>query len=158
MQNIKFYLLYYGMGALSILPWSVLYLLSDIFYVVIRIVGYRNNVILENLRYSFPEKSEKDIKKIRNKFYHHFTDLFVEVIKLQTMSKSTFVKHIVFENSEYTDKIFDEDRDILVAMGHYCNWEWVGAANLVLKHQGGAIYVEYRRQYLSHENRFSRSS
>ncbi len=140
MENFKFWLLYYSMGALGILPWRVLYFLSDIFYVVIRIVGYRNSVILENLRYSFPEKSEKEIRKIRNKFYHHFSDLFVEVIKLHTMSKRSFGKHIIFENIEYPDKIFDQGRDILVAMGHYGNWEWIGAANLVLKHQGGAIY------------------
>ena len=140
MENFKFYLLYYSMGALSLLPWWVLYLLSDFFYVVIRIVGYRNSVILENLRYSFPEKSEKEIRKIRNKFYKHFADLFVEVIKLQTMSEKTFKKRMFFENIDYPNKIYDQDRDILVAMGHYCNWEWVGAANLVLKHQGGAIY------------------
>jgi len=140
MENFKFRILYYSLGALSILPWRVLYFLSDIFYVVVRIVGYRNSVILENLRYSFPEKSEKEIRKIRNKFYHHFSDLFAEVIKLQTISKKSFGKHIVFENKEYPDKIFDQGRDILVAMGHYGNWEWIGAANYVLKHQGGAIY------------------
>ena len=140
MENLKFYLLYYSMGALSLLPWRVLYFLSDILYVVIRLAGYRNDVILENLRYSFPEKSEDEIKKIRNKFYMHFTDLFVEVVKLQTMSKKTFVKRMTFENREYPNKIYDQDRDILVAMGHFGNWEWVGAANYVLKHQGGAIY------------------
>ncbi len=140
MESFRFYLVYYSLGALSILPWRVLYFLSDIFYVVIRIVGYRNAVILENLRYSFPEKSEKEIKKIRNRFYAHFADLFVEVIKLQTMSEKSFVKHIVFENTEYPEKMFGGGGDIRVAVGHYCNWEWIGAANLILKHQGGAIY------------------
>ena len=140
MNNLKYKLLYYTFGAISILPWRVLYILSDLFYVIIRLVGYRKDVIIENLRYSFPGKSEKELKKIRNRFYRHFCDLFVEVIKFQTLSKKDKIKHMTFENIEYVDKIFDEGRDILVALGHYGNWEWIGVANYVTKHLGGAIY------------------
>jgi len=140
MNNIKFYMLYYGLGAVSLLPWRVLYLFSDLLYWVIRIVGYRKDVIIENLRYSFPEKTEKEICEIKNRFYHHFCDLFVEVIKFQTLSNEDKKRHLVFENTDYPDKLYDEGRDILVALGHYCNWEWIGVANLVLKHLGGAIY------------------
>ena len=42
------------------------------------IVGYRKNVVLENLRKSFPEKSEKEIGKIAKRFYLHLTDVFLE--------------------------------------------------------------------------------
>ncbi len=140
MQNFKYNLLYYSLGLLSLLPWRILYFFSGIFYVIVRISGYRADVILENLRYSFPEKSERELKVIRRKFYHHFCDLFVEVIKLQTMPEKVFRKRMVFENVEYTEKVFEEGRSILVALGHYGNWEWIGAGNYVMKHLGGAIY------------------
>jgi len=41
----------------------------------------------------------------------------------------------MFENTlSYVDKIFDKGRDILVVLGHYGNWEWIGVANYVIKH------------------------
>ena len=100
MQKIYYYLVFYGFGLISLLPFWVLYGISDVLYVFVRIFGYRKEVIEENLRYSFPEKSEDEIIDIRNKFYHHFSDLFVETIKLQTMSDRLIKKRIQFENIE----------------------------------------------------------
>src|SRR5690606_28392729 len=45
---------------LSLLPFPLLYLLSDFLFVVLyHIVGYRKEVVLTNLRNSFPGKSEE---------------------------------------------------------------------------------------------------
>jgi len=140
MQKFKFYLLYYGLGLLSLLPWWALYFFSDILYLAVRLSGYRADVIMDNLRYSFPEKSEVELKRIRRKFYHHFCDLFVETVKLQTVSEKAIGKHIKFENTEYADKIFEQGRCMLAAIGHYGNWEWIIAVNYVIKHREAAIY------------------
>lgn len=55
------YALYRGaFGALSLLPFPLLYGLSDLLYLVMaKGVKYRRKVIRENLRNSFPEKSER---------------------------------------------------------------------------------------------------
>ena len=46
------------------LPFWILYGLADIAYVVIYyVVGYRKKVVKENLRNSFPEKTDKEIAK-----------------------------------------------------------------------------------------------
>ena len=45
--------------AISWLPFWVLYLISDVFYLLLRfIIKYRFKVITENLKYAFPEKTE----------------------------------------------------------------------------------------------------
>jgi Kdo2-lipid IVA lauroyltransferase/acyltransferase len=52
---------------LSRLPLSVLYLFSDLLYLVARyFIGYRKKVIDENLRFAFPEKSVEERRQIRN--------------------------------------------------------------------------------------------
>ncbi len=140
MQKIYYYLVFYGLGLISLLPFWVLYRVSDFLYILIRIIGYRKEVIMENLKYSFPEKSEDEIIDIRNKFYHHFSDLFIETFKFQTMSDKQYKKRIVYENSEYINKMFDEGRDVLMAMGHYGNWEWVSTLQYEIKSQLCAIY------------------
>lgn len=74
---------------LSYLPLSVLYLFSDLIYLIARyLLSYRKNVIDENLKFAFPEKSAEERKQIRNQFYRNFTDaFFAETIKMLTISE-----------------------------------------------------------------------
>ena len=54
----------------SLLPFWFLYLVSDILFVILYyIVGYRRKVVQENLRNSFPEKSEEERKHDRKKIF-----------------------------------------------------------------------------------------
>lgn len=124
----------------SLLPMRVLYVFADFYYILIRLVGYRRKVIEENLKYSFPEKSFKEIKQIRNKFYHHFCDLFVETTKIQTMSEAEMKKRVKYNNLEFIDKAYDEGKDVVAVMAHYNNWEWVPSINLHCKALGCDVY------------------
>ena len=71
MQKIYYWLLFYSLGLVSLLPFWVWYGISDFFYIVVKLIGYRKDVIMENLKYSFPEKSEGELIAIRNRFYNH---------------------------------------------------------------------------------------
>src|SRR4051812_46362995 len=74
---------------LSVLPFRLLYLVSDgLFILLFRVTGYRKKVVLQNLRNSFPEKSEAELEAICRKFYHHLCDFFLETVKMLTISKS----------------------------------------------------------------------
>ena len=114
---------------ISYLPFRVLYLLSDfIFILVYQLVGYRKKVVLENMRNSFPEKSEEEVAQLAKKFYRHFCDLVVESVKGFSITRKQLIKRMVFENTEVVQKLFDDGRDIIVAGGHYNNWELCGFA------------------------------
>ena len=55
----------------SILPFSVLHVLSRLFYVVLYyIAGYRKKVVIANIRKSFPEKTEQECAVIVKRFYN----------------------------------------------------------------------------------------
>jgi KDO2-lipid IV(A) lauroyltransferase len=74
------YPLFYG---LSLLPWRVMYLLSDGIYVLVYyIFGYRKKVVMSNLAIAFPEKTEQEKVRIAKDFYRNFIDTFIETIKL----------------------------------------------------------------------------
>src|SRR5882672_25983 len=71
MYYIVFGLLY----VISLLPFPVLYLLSDVLYFVLYFVaGYRRKVVMNNLLLAFPEKTNEERKAIARKFYRRFTD------------------------------------------------------------------------------------
>ena len=60
MKFVVFILSYPLIWLLSKLPMRILYLKSSFFYVIVYyIIGYRKKVVLENLKLSFPKKSEK---------------------------------------------------------------------------------------------------
>ena len=51
---------------LSKLPLSVLYIFSDIiFYLIYYVMGYRKKEVFQNIKNSFPEKSEQEIQQIQ---------------------------------------------------------------------------------------------
>jgi KDO2-lipid IV(A) lauroyltransferase len=87
MKRFTYYLLYGLVYALSLLPFWLLYLISDaLFLLVYHIVRYRRKIVRKNLSASFPEKSLTEIKKIERQFYHWFCDYIFETFKLLSMS------------------------------------------------------------------------
>ena len=84
------YRLLYGLFyVLSLLPFSVLYVIADGFYLIVyHLVGYRRRVVRRNLTLSFPEKSLSEIKKTEKAFYHWLCDYFMETVKLLSILNS----------------------------------------------------------------------
>ncbi|MES2799620.1 MAG: lysophospholipid acyltransferase family protein [Bacteroidota bacterium] len=126
---------------LSMLPLSVLYVFSDLFYLLtISVFPYRKKVISENLKRSFPKLSEKKIKAIRRQFYRHFADILVEGIANLHLSKKQLEKRVRVLNPEVMDALFNEGKSVVLVGGHFNNWEWViSSQNFLFKHQAFGI-------------------
>jgi KDO2-lipid IV(A) lauroyltransferase len=111
---------------LSYLPLSVLYILSDLFYLLlISFFPYRKKVIERNLKSSFPKLTNQELKRLRNQFYRHFSDLIVEGIKNLSISKKELQRRLIVENPEFLDILKNENKSVLLISGHYGNWEWM---------------------------------
>lgn len=135
------YGLVYGMAyGISLLPFGVLYLLSDFFYMIVfYIVGYRRKVVQKNLKASFPEMSEQELKKTEKAFFHWFCDYIVETIKLLSISDEKLLQHIEFRGVEELEKCYDRGQNCAAILGHYCNWEWLSATGLNYKRHKQAV-------------------
>jgi KDO2-lipid IV(A) lauroyltransferase len=130
-EKIKYRLLYGAAYTLSLLPWRVLYLLSDVFFVLVfYVVKYRRKLVRKNLTDSFPEKDGAEIAAIERQFYHWLCDYMVESIKLLSISNEEMLQHIEFRGSEKMEEVFDEGRNCAAILGHYCNWEWLTSTRL----------------------------
>lgn len=125
----------------SYLPLWVLYRFSDLFYLLLLTVfPYRKQVIEQNLKNSFPELKQQEIRKLRNKFYRHFCDLLIEGIKNLTISEKQLRKRLVISNPEIVQELFDKEKNVLLVSGHYNNWEWlISAQNFLFPHQAYGI-------------------
>ncbi|MGZ3871558.1 MAG: lysophospholipid acyltransferase family protein [Mucilaginibacter sp.] len=109
---------------LSLLPFWFLYLLSDLLFLFLYyIIHYRRDVVQENLRNSFPEKTAAELKLIERKYYKYMADLMMETIKSVSISSDEVRKRMKPTNPELVEHYFTQGKSIIAAAGHYCNWE-----------------------------------
>ncbi|RZL10274.1 MAG: lauroyl acyltransferase [Hymenobacter sp.] len=119
------------MLALAHLPLVVLHALAGVIYLLLSyVVRYRWGVVLENLRNSFPEKSEVEVQRIGRQFYWHFAQVVVEILKLGAISPAELQRRMRFVNPELMTRHFADNRLVLSLGSHRGNWEWIlsGAA------------------------------
>lgn len=142
MQFILFYLTYPLIYLTASLPFPVLYKISDFFYYIIRLTGYRQKVVLKNLKNSFPEKTAKEIEDISKSYYRYMCDLVLETFKTLTMTEKQAREHCIFHSTPWLDKMCADKQSFVLVMGHYGNWEWAGPAFTL--NTGFQLVVIYR--------------
>ncbi len=105
------------------------------------VLRYRRTVVYDNLRNSFPDKTEDEINWISKQFYKHLSEIFVESVKGFSMSEKSFEKRYKISGSEIAEKYLDEGRTVIALAGHYGNWEWgIETVARVFKHKVIALY------------------
>lgn len=148
---ISYYLALPFIYILSLMPFRLLYALSDAFYFLLfHVLGYRKNVVYNNLRNSFPNKSEKEIDQIAKDFYKYLCDLFLETFKTLTISKKAMLKRCSIDDDtlELFNHIAQQDKNSILVLGHYGNWEWAGNTfSILCKQQLYVIYHPLRNKY-----------
>jgi len=160
MNALLFYLLYPLIWVLTLLPLWIQYLLSDLLFALnFLFIGYRKKVVYLNLRNSFPEKSNKDIRIIARKFYRHFFDQIIESIALIHMSPKRILKHIRFKNPEVIEDLYKKNKGVILVTGHHGNWEWHTPLQMLVSHKTLAIYKplnnkHFDRMYINIRSRY----
>lgn len=155
MSRVFYYIL---LKPISLLPHALLYMFSDfLFLIVFHVLGYRKKVVMSNLKNSFPNKSEAELKVIMKGFYHHLNDLVVESLKGFSISEKELRKRVVVRNPELIDKFYDEGRSVLFVGGHYNNWEIIAqGVGLQVKHMPIGIYKPLHDKFLDSKMKKSR--
>ncbi len=134
-MNIYRYKTYYYITyALSLLPLRALYFISDVVYAVLyRMIGYRKKLVRRQLRDSFPEKSEKELREIEKKFYHWFCDYFVETIKMLTASDEYMMREMLeYKGMDKVEEVLKSGQSIATVLGHFGNWELLSCTKLAV--------------------------
>jgi KDO2-lipid IV(A) lauroyltransferase len=153
LSAIPYYLSLPFIYLLSVLPFPLLYGLSDIVYYLLYYgLGYRKEVVLKNLRNSFPEKTEKEIQIISRRFYRYFCDLFLETFKTLSISRGAMLRHcrLCADAQQLFDGLAAERQSFMVVMGHLGNWEWAGNTfSICCRHQLYVIYHPLSNKYFN---------
>lgn len=149
MQLIAYIALYPLIWFISILPFKVLYFLSDLVYIIIyRMIGYRKKTVRENMALTLPHLTDSERRDIEKKFYSHFCDSFFEMIKTMTISDRELKRRFTFDNIELVKEFEDKGKSIVLICAHYASYEWLLVMNKYLTiHKGFGVYKTIRNKY-----------
>lgn len=152
MGKLLYWLAIIFLYPLSWLPFPVLYVLSNISYVLVyHVIRYRRKVVFNNLKNAFPEKSAAKRKAIEKKFYHSFCDIIVENIKFLSISAKDLEARFRFVNKEVVDDLYEKRQSAITTLGHCGNWEMAGlGASHMVGHKGIAIYRPLKNKNFDH--------
>ena len=133
---------------ISKLPFRSLYLLSDaVRILVFNFLGYRKQVIINNLKFALPHLTDKERNTIKKSFQRHFCDLFLEIIKSMGMSKKEMLKRFQIKNIEVLTQFEKQNRSAFIICGHYASWEWMMSLGYHMKHVGYGLYKPIGNPY-----------
>lgn len=136
-----YYLLYGLFYLFSLLPFWIIYRISDLAYIIIYyIIGYRKDVVMSNLSIAFPEKSYAEKKAIAKKFYKNFTDNFIETIKLLSITKKQLSKRFIGEFGK-VNEYYAGGRNMQLHLGHFFNWEFANLSFFESKYPQLIVYM-----------------
>ncbi len=148
MQLLVYIIAYPLLWIIASLPFRLFYLFSDfVYFLVYRVFKYRKNVVVENIKMAFPEKSDIEVKRITKKFYEHMCDLFLEMIKSLRISEKEIKKRFYVNNAEAIDKYAEAHQSVQLICGHFASYEWAMSLEYHIAHKGFAVYTPLGNKY-----------
>lgn len=141
MNKLLFRLVASLLKLISLLPFWILYFLSDILFVsLFYLFKYRRHVVQMNLGNAFPEKSVRERAAIERKYYRFLADLIVESVKSISITKSELRRRFEIENITDITKHLQMGNSVIAVSGHYGNWEW-GPLRIALELEHDVLVV-----------------
>jgi lauroyl/myristoyl acyltransferase len=148
MQFIIFIIAYPFLGMISILPFPVFYLLSDlVYFLVYHVIGYRKKTVRANIALALPHLSAEERLLIEKKSYHHLCDMFMEMTKTMTISSEEMNKRFIITNLEVIKEYEKKEKSIVLLASHYASWEWLLVLNQKVSYQGVGVYKKISNKY-----------
>lgn len=118
----------FGIGLIARIPLKGLYFISSyiLYPLTYYVARYRRRIVSKNLRLSFPEKSKTERKVIEKAFYHHFTDIIVEILFGYKATDEQMCEHMIYTPADkaYAEELIEKYGGCFFLLSHYGNWEW----------------------------------
>lgn len=109
------------------LPLKVTYkiatFLSDLHYMVAR---EDRKCVKENLKAIFPEKSNREIHRIRIRMARNFAKYLVDFFRFEKLDNEYIKNNVRIENIDYFNKAASKGKGVIALSAHLGNWELGG--------------------------------
>ncbi|HVS32463.1 MAG TPA: lysophospholipid acyltransferase family protein [Thermoanaerobaculia bacterium] len=97
-----------------------------------RVLRGRDRLAMQNLRITFPEKNEAELRAILDECWRHFGRETLGYLKAQSLSFEELVGKVQFVNPSLLEEARARGNGTIVISAHYGGWEIAGLAVLAL--------------------------
>ncbi len=125
LQRIWLELMWQLARLFAVMPyWFKYYVVESLLFVLLcYCLRYRMKVVKQNLRNSFPEKSDRELALLRRKFYWTLAEVFVDTIDLAHMTPAKGRRILKVKGLDEHLKHID-GRDWIAMTAHFGCWEY----------------------------------
>lgn len=139
------------------LPLKIVYklavLVSDLHYIV---ADKDRLAVKENLKAIFPEKSEREIRRIRIRMFRNFAKYLVDFFRFSKIDTEYIKKNIRLENIHYIDDALSKGRGAIILSAHIGNWELGGVVVAVLGYPLWVVALPHKHKNVNNFFNFQR--
>jgi len=118
---------------ISKLPLGFLLSFSPLLsFILHRIIGYRKEVVRENLALAFSNSTLIERQKVEKGFYKNLSIIILEILKMPSLSTHQFSKRCSFEVSTQLQEEIKKGKSFIMMGTHLGNWEYAVYAPTLL--------------------------
>jgi len=98
----------------------------------------------ENLKALFPEKTGREIRRIRITMFRNFAKYLVDFFRFSKLDNEYIKKNIKLENMEYIDQVLARGKGAITVTAHLGNWELGGVVISLLGYPFWAVALPHK--------------
>lgn len=98
---------------------------------------------IANLKVIFPEKSNREIKKIRFLMFRNFAKYLVDFFRFSILDKAYISKYIKVQQAHYLDEALAQGNGVIILTAHLGNWELGGVVAAQLGYPFWAVALPH---------------
>jgi len=141
------------------LPLKIAYKIAVFFSDLRYIFAYKDRQIAgANLKAIFPEKSKREIKRIRIAMFRNFAKYLVDFFRFSKLDKEYIKRNIRVENIHYIDEVLSKGKGAITVTAHLGNWELGAVVIALLGYPFCMVALPHRYKKIDNFFNFQRES
>ncbi len=135
--------------------YGIAIFISDVRYIFAR---QDRKAVKENLKAIFPEKSDREICRMRLRVFRNFAKYLVDFFRFRKLDLEYIKRNIKIENSCYLDEALAKGKGAVILSGHIGNWELGGVVIALSGYPFWVVALEHKHKRVNDFFNFQRES
>jgi len=137
------------------LAYKVAIFFSDLHYIF---SARDRRITRENIKVIFPEKSEREIRRMRIRMFRNFAKYLVDFFRFSKLDINYIKRNIKVENIHYIDEALSKGKGAIIVSAHLGNWELGGVVVALLGYPFWIVALPHKYRKVNDFFNFQRGS
>ena len=137
------------------LAYKVAIFFSDLHYIF---SARDRRITKENIKVIFPEKSEREIRRMRIRMFRNFAKYLVDFFRFSKLDINYIKRNIKVENIHYIDEALSKGKGAIIVSAHLGNWELGGVVVALLGYPFWIVALPHKYRKVNDFFNFQRGS